>query len=251
MKSLFVFGRYETPERHAVRCLIDPDRPVVELGASIGVVACITNKRLRSPDKHVVVEANPDLLPLLERNRDLNRCKFTVLNRAVAYGRDEVPFNRGAFWGGNILGVWGTNESPVPVKTVTLKGILDTWSFDRCTVICDIEGAEFQMIESELETLSERVAWLILEVHDQIDARAAEGARQRLSQLGFRCVYEEERTSAFQNGRFGPAEGESLGGALSAGGRTGYQGQPPGWSVQIKARNLPLSDRRDDVFAHR
>ena len=42
------------------------DLPVVELGGSIGVVACVTNRLLKDRKAHLVVEANPLAIPHLE-----------------------------------------------------------------------------------------------------------------------------------------------------------------------------------------
>src|SRR6266446_8624399 len=64
-KSKFMFNQYERPEREAVRRFVDPAMPVVEFGGSIGVISCLTNRKLVAPDRHVVVEANPALVPLL------------------------------------------------------------------------------------------------------------------------------------------------------------------------------------------
>jgi len=63
--DLLLSDLYEEPERKALTRFVNPELPVVELGACIGVVSCLTNRRLRAPEKHVVVEANPALLPLL------------------------------------------------------------------------------------------------------------------------------------------------------------------------------------------
>src|SRR5262249_49486186 len=55
-KSLFLLGGYERAERDILKAYLDRSRPVVELGGSVGVVACVTNKLLRNPREHVVVE---------------------------------------------------------------------------------------------------------------------------------------------------------------------------------------------------
>ncbi len=89
-KRHFFFDNYEADERHALKHFLDPRLPVIELGGALGVIACLTNKRLNYPEKHVVVEANPGIIPLLKENRDRNNCQFTILNKAVAYGTDEV-----------------------------------------------------------------------------------------------------------------------------------------------------------------
>src|SRR4051812_39365118 len=60
-KSLFLLGGYERAERDLLKAYLDRSLAVIELGGSVGVVACVTNKLLRDPLKHVVVEANPDL----------------------------------------------------------------------------------------------------------------------------------------------------------------------------------------------
>ena len=53
---------------------------IVEFGGGIGVISCLANRRIGQRDRHIVVEANPHLIPLLEKNRSLNRCAFTVVN---------------------------------------------------------------------------------------------------------------------------------------------------------------------------
>src|SRR5215212_6700577 len=92
VKGLFLLNRYERPEREALKTCIDPTLPVIELGASIGVISCLTNKRLLDSSRHVVVEANPDLIPLLKTNREHNRCRFKVLHAALSYSANEVEF---------------------------------------------------------------------------------------------------------------------------------------------------------------
>jgi hypothetical protein len=45
-----ITNQYELPERHAVVRYLRRDLPVIELGGSMGVVACVTNKLLTDPD---------------------------------------------------------------------------------------------------------------------------------------------------------------------------------------------------------
>jgi hypothetical protein len=84
-RNLLLTGIFERPEREAIRRFLDPGLPVVELGGCIGVVACVTNRKLRSPRQHVVVEANPAMIPFLKTNRDRNRSQFSILQGAVGY----------------------------------------------------------------------------------------------------------------------------------------------------------------------
>jgi FkbM family methyltransferase len=164
--DLLLSDLYEQPERNALKQFLDPELPVVELGACIGVVSCLTNRRLHKPEKHVVVEANPALLPLLEQNRARNDCHFQIVHAAVLDGAESVTFNVGD----NILasGVHGEERQGVVVSTVTLERLLNEHDFERATLICDIEGAELQFVEHELKTLSERVVTIIMELHDRM-----------------------------------------------------------------------------------
>ena len=84
---------YEINERWALGAVLDPGLPVIDCGASLGIVACLVNRRLTHPEHHVAVEANPDLLPVLARHRAMNGAQFQVLHAAVAYGAAQVVFN--------------------------------------------------------------------------------------------------------------------------------------------------------------
>ena len=199
-KSLFLFNRYEIEERRAIARVLDPELPVVEFGGSIGVVACITNRRLRHPGQHVVVEANGDLIPLLEQNRRRNRARFTVLHKAVAYGTPDVLFHVDEFLSGRVQG--GSGRA-VRVPTVSLREILDGFGFARCTLICDIEGEEIQLVGREKDVLHDRVATLIIEMHPAVSGAEAVGETLReLEALGFVAVFRDQDTWALQNTRF-------------------------------------------------
>src|SRR5688572_27871524 len=71
-KAGFLLRNYENGERTALRLIPSAiGLPVIELGGSIGVVACISSQHFGNPERHVVVEANPALIPVLTANRDL------------------------------------------------------------------------------------------------------------------------------------------------------------------------------------
>jgi FkbM family methyltransferase len=185
--DLLLENHYEEPERDALKKFLDPELPVIELGACLGVVSCITNRRLRQPDKHVVVEANPRLVPLIQQNRERNRCHFKVIQAALSYGADTISFNVND----NILAssLQGKEQQTFDVSTITLQRILDDHGFEKVTLICDIEGAELQLVENELEVLGRRVGTIIMELHDRIVGD--EPTRQmlkRLESVGFRIV---------------------------------------------------------------
>jgi FkbM family methyltransferase len=202
IKSAFLFGEYEKPEREAIRRFLDPSLPVVEFGGAVGVVSCLTNRRLSDSRRHVVVEANPALISLLRKNRDLNACGFEVLHRMVGYDGEQGDFyaSRANFLTSSSVPSDSRREmDATEVKTISLRAILDVYGFERCTLICDIEGGEADLVSSEADVLRERVPTLILELHEQALGRDRAGELlKEIERLGFRTVYSLTDTYVFQ-----------------------------------------------------
>jgi FkbM family methyltransferase len=184
---------YEKEERAAIQRYLDRRLPVIELGGSMGIVSCITNKRLKDPKRHVVVEADPDNIPKLVANRDLNGCHFEVLQMALAYESEEVLFMKGP----NSLsgGIYGHGYGQHKVKTVSLKKLALDRGMGRFTLICDIEGSEVDMVEHEREFIAAAIDTFMVEVHPGITGVArTEAMLATLRQIGFRTVSENTGT---------------------------------------------------------
>ncbi len=183
-KSTLYFGLYEKDEIELARHHLDPELPTIELGGSIGVVACVTNKLLRRPTDHVVVEANPVLLPTLEKNRDLNGCQFTIKAAALGYGADVLSFTVTDHF---LFGRAGAAEGrTVSVPTVSVGELIRSHGFESINLISDIEGAEVELVENESEVLRARVKRIIMEVHpDQRGSGPIAGMLAALGRIGF------------------------------------------------------------------
>lgn len=186
-RLLLLKGVYEKIERRAAVRHICPDTPVLELGGCIGVVACTTNRLLRNPRAHVVVEANPLVIPQLQRNRDANGCQFEIVNCAVAYDAESVTFCPAGNFVGNSLN--GNGElPPVTVGAMRLSQLVAERGFRRFTLLCDIEGSECAMVEQDGEVLR-NAELIVLESHPGIvGASRAEQTCLRLKELGFEQI---------------------------------------------------------------
>lgn len=190
MKLVMLRGEYEEFERKAVSRHVPPDLPVIELGGCIGVVACITNRLLRNPDSHIVVEPNPEVIPHLEESRRLNKCRFEIVNGAIAYDQPAVVFtpNRD-LWANSLTTRAG--EETVTVPTVRLRDLVARHKFDCFTLICDIEGYEYELVLNEAEVLRSATT-IILETHSRIIGEAkTKHMLSLLEEIGFRAVEEE------------------------------------------------------------
>lgn len=181
---------YETQERYAVARFLPHDLPVVELGGSAGVVATLTNGLLDEPARHVVVEANPVMAAVLERNRQRHDSAFTVLNAAVAYGAATVEFGVTDNFLASSLAP-GADQHRVSVPAASLAGILAQAGFERCSLVCDIEGAEIDLVKNEGDLLTRVVDTLLLEVHPGISGvETVRWLGAELSRLGFERIWE-------------------------------------------------------------
>lgn len=198
LKSRFFWNTYEDNERKLIRRHIRSDLPVIEGGASIGVVSCITNTLLKDRTKHVVIEANPKLLRLLKKNRDQNGGLFEVLHAAVDQsGRDVTFYLHEKFVGGSVQRATG---EAVTVPAVKIGDIITKKGWKNISLVLDIEGAELDLIHKEGETLRKHVAVFIVEMHPMISKVSdIEAALQAMEKLGFQERDRSEDVYVFYN----------------------------------------------------
>jgi FkbM family methyltransferase len=188
-KVELIMNKYEAPERWAVARYVRQDLPVVELGGSMGVVACVTNRLLKNPAAHVVVEANPLVIPQLELNRSLNHSRFEILNRAIAYGMESVTFRPSSNVCISSITAVG-DQAPVTVETIELRDIVRDRGFTRFNLICDIEGLEYDLAVHEMDILK-NADTIILETHARFIGEDKCGLMMsKLKDVGFRVVKE-------------------------------------------------------------
>jgi FkbM family methyltransferase len=194
-KLFLLDGRYELPERRAVKKHLRRDLPVIELGGALGVVACVTNKLLAQPSAHVVVEANPLAIPPLTVNKEANHCAFEIVNRAIAYGVDSVTFNPTVDIASNSIESDGTQlygtEQPVTVQAVQLGSLVAEHGFARFSLVCDIEGKEYDLVCHEIEVLK-KADVIVMETHARIIGEDKNrDLISKLKGIGFEIVEEE------------------------------------------------------------
>lgn len=194
-RSCFLDGSYEAEERALIREFVRPSDAVLELGACLGIVSCVTNKILADKSKHVVVEGNPYCMPSLHRNRELNNCGFLVENCAVSNKQDAI------FYLHPIYIVGGTTERqsgrPVRVPARSLAD-LNARHGPFHTLIVDIEGAELEIFSAAPEVLR-GVRLVVVEIHPwAIGESGARRCRELLSAAGLRFKKLAGITEAWQ-----------------------------------------------------
>ena len=194
-RSCFLDNSYEAEERDLIREFVRPSDSVLELGACLGIVSCVTNKLLSNKTSHVVVEGNPFCIPSLHRNRQLNNCGFLVENCAVSNEREATFYLHPVY----IVGGTTQRESSRPVR-IPARSLPELYErhgpFN--TLIVDIEGAELNIFSAATEILA-KVRLVIVELHPwAIGESGVERCRELFSAAGLRFKKRAGITEAWQ-----------------------------------------------------
>ncbi|WP_254863552.1 FkbM family methyltransferase [Halovivax gelatinilyticus] len=167
-----LMGRYEDEIVDFVHTYIPRHYDVVELGGGIGFVSCNIDRR-RSGGEHVVLEPNPEIIPVLKRNRALNDCRFEIVESAYnPAGTDvELAVDEQFIKASTVRGLQDVSTT-VQVPGVDLQWIGETFAIERFVLIADIEGAEVELVDSELEFVLESCPYVVIEYHHFADVDA-------------------------------------------------------------------------------
>lgn len=167
IKASLFLGLYEREEVRLVKQFARTDLDVVDLGSSIGVVACHVGRGLDKGQRLICVEANDTLLEPLRRNilRNAPACNFTVVHAAINYeGTSSLSFTPGAtIVQGVVQQDHAGRTSRYCVSPLTLDRIINDFDLKSYLLVSDIEGSEAGMIldDPSLEYCDQ----LIIELH--------------------------------------------------------------------------------------
>lgn len=156
-------GKYEEAEQKLIAKYMNPQIPVLELGGSIGIISAYIGFILEPTIPHTIVEANPKLIPILERNafgRDGGK-STRIINAAVSTQTDKLEFSVSDDFLGNRIATDKPAETAL-VRTINLSRLSE--GLERYTLIMDIEGAEFDIFRNDAAGLS-ACELAIIEVH--------------------------------------------------------------------------------------
>jgi len=182
-RARFYTDSHERDERALVHRWMPADATVLELGACLGVVSCVINRRLADPQRQLSVEPNPQLQEVLTLNRDQNGCGFRIADCLVSRESD------GTFYLNEAIVMASATQATersvrVPVLTVEELEARHGLSFDAGFM--DIQGGELGF-KTENPALLARCKAIIMEFHPHIiGAAACERCRELLRQAGLR-----------------------------------------------------------------
>jgi FkbM family methyltransferase len=194
-RACFLRGDYEEEERGLIKQFVRSEDRVLELGACLGIVSCVTNRLLADRSAHVVVEGNPMLIPAIHRNRKLNDCGFLVENCAASTDRDVTFYLHPVY----VVGGSTQRESNLPVRVPgrTIAELVERYG-PFSVLIIDVEGSEHDLFANNPSTLHS-FRLVIAELHPwAIGEGQVHACRQMLESAGFKKVGACGLTEAWQ-----------------------------------------------------
>lgn len=190
-------GRYEREERTLLDRYLPDGVDVVELGGGTGFISCYVNQMLGSNATHVVVEANPTLVPLIETNCRANDAECLIRNAAYSPSEGTVTFVASdAFESGRVD---RSAADGTEVESVSLRRLLEETNVDEFALVADIEGGEFDMFDAEMDVIGNRCVLMVVEFHPESSDQLAR-AFERIEGSGFSLVDGRDDVYVFQNG---------------------------------------------------
>lgn len=189
-RGQFPIDFYEKQERRYLKQFLPKNATVLELGACLGVVSCITNRLLEHPERHVVVEANPNVVPIIEANKRRNQCGFHIEHCMVS-SRAVNEF----FIGKTILMSSNRRQSATKISVVgkTVADLEREHGMKFDALVMDIEGGELDFLRENRDKLKE-LNVIFMEVHPHPEILSQQDVAECLSILesaGFEKVVDE------------------------------------------------------------
>jgi FkbM family methyltransferase len=147
--------------------LLRPGDTYFELGGGVGFVSTLAARIVRDPSRVHVYEANPELIPTIERTWAANGVGGSVYNCMLGTGKGEHKFYVSqAFWASSGQIDYGRSR----VIMVPQRDFLKQLEFKEATfVLMNIEGGEGELL---IRTLPARVRVVVAEFHPRIIGQA-------------------------------------------------------------------------------
>jgi FkbM family methyltransferase len=147
MHEAFDSGKYEALEARYMHRILKPGDRLLELGGGVGFISALAGKTVEL-EACIVVEANPVLCEVITETHRRNGLNFRVLNAVACTAGDartsSIPFYlRENFWGSSLDGT-RSYRSVMNVARLDLQKLIE--EFQPTIIICDIEGAEVDLV---------------------------------------------------------------------------------------------------------
>lgn len=193
---------YEAAERDLIKTHMRSDLPVIELGGCLGLVSVFISDHLDIEVDHIIVEANPALIDACRKNAttERRRPQTDIIHNAIAYDAAHVQFHASSNAHSSRLGD-ADRPGNIRVPACTLSNVVGKLTSESdYTLVCDIEGAEFDMFAKD-QTALQSCALALVEVHPDVFESQGRTLKQFLEHVrdaGFRQIDRVDNVYAFE-----------------------------------------------------
>lgn len=185
---------YEHEDARLCQQFLTSQDRVLEIGSAIGFLSLFCRKKLGIRD-FAMVEANPELLDIIEENYRLNGMEPPkVLNVAAGPDDRSIQFGISRDYFSSSASIMNENTSQITVDQKSIPSIIGISGFTPNTLIMDIEGGEID-IPAEHFNLFDKI---IIELHGRfVGDDKIRHLIDTLTSLGFRKAAEDGYSCAF------------------------------------------------------
>ncbi len=163
-------GKYEKKEAAELNKIIEPGERILEIGGGIGFMSALS-ARHPNTEKVQVFEANPNLIPFIQRVHALNAVdKVEVINAVLMNTpvSDMAEFYlRENFWASSLSPKPFGYKSVVTVPVKSFSAQVD--QFRPTMIVCDIEGGEHDLF---LNANLAGIKKVYVEIHQRVLGRS-------------------------------------------------------------------------------
>lgn len=148
LRTRILQGKYERQEAKCITQASEQGDRLLEVGAGIGYVSCVAGVSGKFASI-TCVEANPELIPIIQRNHKNNKVTADVINGAavadkVADGDQAEFFIRSDFWASSMSPRPPGYSKQVEIPKICIQDLIDR--LKPTFLVCDIEGGETALI---------------------------------------------------------------------------------------------------------
>lgn len=178
-KNVKIF-MFEVIEQNLAYLYIKKDDIVLELGARYGSVSCIINHNLDNKENHVVVEPDERVWEALERNKEVNNCKFNIVKGFISKKKLTLT-NLDEWYGG--YGATAVEQNDTKIPSFLLDEIKKKYNIKFNVLVADCEGF-LETFFDENPELYDELRMCIFEA-DCVDKCNYTKIRNKLRESGF------------------------------------------------------------------
>ncbi len=186
---------YEKSERILANKYISPNDSVLELGGSLGVVACSINSILSNKKNHIVLEPNKFIIKYLEKNKVKNNFQFKIEDKVLS---DESKIS---FYCDNNFLISTVKKKPnTTIQGIKINDLEKKYNLKFNFLVMDVEGSEVEVL-NHLVNNKNTINKIIMETHFThgfISEEDRVEMNSNLSRLGFRLIEKIENVEYWE-----------------------------------------------------